>query len=559
MPYKVGGSNLPSNVKKMPKDKQKIWVSTWNSVYSDCVDGGGSASSCETKAFKVANGNAKKQMAQETMQTRSLFNRVWGGFLDSIGITDDEDRFDVDLKKAAQIMQKSGKVIRSTSMGRLREQLYYALDDSENGWAYPIDIFVDDDGKSLFSIVAQSGKLFSVPLSMSKDELTLGEWTQVKEEFTPIVQNSFSIIRQKDGTYRWFSIAGTTVLNRDGEIDSSELFDSFIKRAEKTGKYPRLDFYHQGSSDPKVWEFGTADYLARDGVCYLASGTFDEGNILAEKTIQAIQNSSDVWGNSIEFYAYSEPELILADPEVKIPVYKDGENTRISIVKEKDAAGLFTRIGINEEVKRIMDKKTKDALKLLFGDDEDGFKAFVEENDSINRTVKDDKLIHRKKKDAVVDPKDEEVDEDQEDQEDEESDADEDAEEDSAELVIDESVVQAITAQMVQSLEFRTLSEGIETIQKALADLIVAKEKDSQEISTLKKNNTQLAQRIQKLSQDETEKKSEWMQDLPSKRQTTVTYRPRDAHNSDEAEEDELELDLEAIAERTLANIPHAY
>lgn len=561
MPYSgASDKSLPDYVKKMPSKKKKAWVATFNNVYNRCIDGGGSVSSCETKAFSIASGNAKKQtvgeqMAKEPITTRSLFNQVWGGFLTSLGIVDDEEDFElIPLKSKARIANpESDKEvkIRSTSMARLREQLYRELDNAEGGWAYPIDIFVGDNGKDLFSIVAQSGKLYQVPLSVSKDEVTLGEWVQVKEEFTPITQNSFSIRRQKDGTYRWFSIAGTTILNRDGEIDSSDLFDSFIERANKTGKYPRLDFYHQGSSDPDVWEFGTADYLARDGVCYIASGLFDKGHPLAERAIKACSAESSCWGNSIEFYAHSEPELILADPEVKIPVYKDGENTRISIVKEADAAGLFTRMGINEEVKRVMDKKTKEALKELFGEDEDGFKKFVEGSDSINRTVKEENLIHRKKKDA-----DPEALEDEEDDEDTEAeDGEESNEDESPDLVIDDETVAVIAQQMTKTPDFKTLIDGIESVKQTLAEMVVAREKDQAKIVSLEKANAQLAQKIGRLSKEKDEEKREWQEDLPSKRHKTVTYRPRDVHDTDE-DEDGQELDLESAATRTLSGLP---
>lgn len=573
MPYSgASDKSLPSNVKKMPTAKKKAWVATFNNVYKTCISDGGSTTSCETKAFKIANGNAKKkkQMIEE-IQTRNLLNRVWGGFLDSIGVVEDDKDFELVPRKAktavtidpaefdyrlSQIIGKGSPKTRSTSMERVLQQLYQLLRDKRDDgdeWAYPTGLYIGDDGKSIFSVVAQSGKLYSVPLTVSKDTVEMGEWTQVKEEFSPITQSTFSVLRQKDGTYRWFCIAGTTVLNRDGEIDSSELFDSFVERAEKTGEYPRLDFYHQGSSDPDLWEFGTADYLARDGVCYIASGTFDKDHPLARAAIKACMDEDCPWGNSIEFYANSEPELILADPEVRIPVYKDGENTRISIVKEEDAAGLFTRMGVKGEVKRVMDKKTKEALKELFGDDEDGFKKFVESSDTVNRTVKDDKLIHRKKRAVEAEANaDEET-------EDEETDEEELDEEDDGQIVIDEGVVEAIAQQMTQTPEFKTMADSLETIKKAVADMVVSREKDQKEITQLKKDNTQLVKQVERLSKDEDEKQTEWAQDLPSRRQKHVTYRPKDEHKNLDGMDDALEEDLSEIAKRTLSALPSSY
>mgnify|MGYP002682879412 CR=1 FL=1 len=45
----------------------------------------------------------------------------------------------------------------------------------------------------------------------------------------PVQQaRTFSVRRQADGAYRWTMIAATSVLNRVGEIDSAELFDTFV-------------------------------------------------------------------------------------------------------------------------------------------------------------------------------------------------------------------------------------------------------------------------------------------------------------------------------------------
>lgn len=532
MPYSgANDKSLPSNVKKMPAKKKKAWVSTFNSVYNKCVSDGGSKSSCETKAFKIAYGVAKKQELEMAVDTRTVLGKIFDGFLDSIlGDSDPED-FALRLQQATQ---RAKPVERSTSMGRVYDQLRKALydrNDEDGVWSYPIDVYVDDDGKSLFSIVAQSGKLFSVPLTVSKDSVALGEWTQVKEEFTPVEQ-SFRVRRQKDGKYRWVCIAGTSVLNRVGEIDSSELFDSFVKRAEKTGEYPRLDFYHLGLEDPEKWEFGTADFLAREGCCYIASGTFDEDHPLAKATIRACENDPGIWGNSIEFYAMAEPEIVLADPEVKIPVYKDGKNTRISVVLEEDAAGLFTRIGVTEGVKRAMDDKTKEKLGKLFGDNTADLEAFIgqfEENvDGVNRTVKDDKLIHR----AATDQAEEEAATEEDDEENE--------------IVLDDEAVAAISQQVTQSKEFQSLASGIDEIKKLVGELVVERDKDKKEIA-------KLTQTVQQLSKDEDTKKAEFLQDLPKAKRTHITHRPRDIRNGEDSEED-----MKAVAARTMSAIPAA-
>lgn len=539
MPFTIDSDNLPSNVKKMPAKKKKAWVSTFNSVYNSCIDDGGSASACETKAFKVANGNAKKQEIENNMGVRSVFHQMFEGWMESLGIADDTDRFELTPEQRKILMVERFLKQRSTSIGRVFEQLREALwarNDEEGTWSYPMDVYVNDGGTGLFAIVTQGGKLFQVPLTVSKDTVSLGEWTQVKEEFTPVEQ-SFRVRRQKDGKYRWVCIAGTTVLNRVGEIDSSSLFDSFIERAEKTGEYPRLDFYHKGLEDAEKWEFGTADFLAREGTCYIASGLFDEEHPLAIATIQACEKEPGVWGNSIEFYATVEPEIILADPEIKIPVYQQGKNTRISVVLEEDAAGLFTRIGVlTEGATRTMDAKTKEKLGKLFGADTEGLESFIgqfEENvDGVNRTVKDNNLIHRAKDGKATEAEDAAVEEENDNEEEE--------------IVIDDETVAAIAQQVTQSAEFKAMASSIEEMKKLVGEMVVEREKDGVKI-------TSLTEEIVRLSKDEVEKKSEFLQDLPTRKRTHITHRPRAVHN-----EDAQETDMGTRAKQTLNGIPAA-
>lgn len=482
-----------------------------------------------------------------TVKDRTVLHRVWDGFLDSVGFGSVPEEARYDLITTQEVKPK--KTERSMSMSRLHEQVYYALAEAEGGWAYPIDIFVGDNGTDIFSIVAQSGKLFQVPLSVSNETVTLGTWTQVKEEFTPVTQNRFFIRRQKDGTYRWMAVAATSVLNRVGQIDSVKLFDSFIEKAEKRNQYPRLDFYHYGETDPKVWEFGTADYLAREGVCYIASGTFDEGHPLAEATIRACE-SDDKWGCSIEFYAYSEAETILIEPEVKVPVYTEGENTRISVVLEEDAAGLFTRIGVKEGITRAMDSKIREALEKLFGDDSNGLKNFMDqfegEVDGTNKRVKNDKLIHRTVAEDILETVEEE-------KEDEQDGIDAPA------IVLDEAAAAEIARQTMATPEMLALIKSVSDLTTLVTQSVVEREKDQKKIVQLEKSNETLGKAIERLAKNDNEKKSEYLQDLPSNKRQVVTFRPSVAHSEPSDEEGgELE-DFGAVAERTLSKLPFSY
>jgi hypothetical protein len=64
MPYTM--QTLPANVKKLPAKKQRQWLAIWNSAYSSCTKGGGNAKTCESKAFRQANGVTMSDEALET-------------------------------------------------------------------------------------------------------------------------------------------------------------------------------------------------------------------------------------------------------------------------------------------------------------------------------------------------------------------------------------------------------------------------------------------------------------------------------------------------------------
>jgi hypothetical protein len=199
-------------------------------------------------------------------------------------------------------------------------------------------------------------------------------------------------------------------------------------------------------------------------------------------------------------------------------------------------------MGVKEGVTRTMDTKTRDALEKLFGADSDELKSFMDQFeegvDSTNKRVKNDKLIHR----AVVEDVAEE--------------AAEDGQEDDQELpaiVLDEAASAEIAKQVIASPEMQAFFQSIDEFKTAVAESVVAREKDQQEIEQLKKSNSQLAKAVERLGMEEGQKKSEYLQDLPANKRQVVTFRPRDAHSDDE--EGDLE-DYSAIAQRTLQGLP---
>ena len=428
---------------------------------------------------------------------------------------------------------------RSLTIGAIYEQLMAQLQERESGeedggMYWVLDIYSGDG--ELFAVVANLGKLYRVDLTVAGTDVTMGEMVEVETTFTPVQQGrTFSVRRQADGAYRWTMIAATSVLNRVGEIDSSDLFDSFIRHAEETGQYPTLDFYHLGSAGAQ-WEFGEADYLARDGVCYIASGLFDTSKPLGRAAVNAIL-TSDGWGASIEFRAIGEPELIAAEPAIRIPVYRAGINSRISMVLEADAAGHFTALDTLTEVAR-MNKVVEKALRKLFGEDEDALAAFVAEVDGVNRMVTEQGMIHRTAEVEAV-----EVEEQEE--------ADE-LESGEALLEIDDETVGFIVQQVAQHPDVAGLVGDALAQVTALEERLTATEKA---LATATRQVGDMRARLAVLEADEAEKRQVWQEDLPAHKnpKMKVTYRPR---SRQVYEEDETEVTGADIASEILATLP---
>lgn len=275
---------------------------------------------------------------------------------------------------------------RALNIENLYEALWLASDEVDP-WAWPHGLYHDDGG--LFGVVTFEGKLWKAEITIEDSVPTFGEWVEVVEEFRPRTRKT--IHRQADGRWRWFSISATAVLNRVGEIDSRDLFDSFIAHAEETGEYPYRTFFHLGED----FRMGQSDFLAREGNCYLTSGVYDDPdeNILARAEIAAQQREPDFWGESIGYRATEYPEIAQV-AGIDVPVFRAGINVEISTVPGDLAASLFTSTMIEMEVKR-MTQAIRDALMHLFNDDEELVEQALAQVDDVNRSIDSDNLVTR--------------------------------------------------------------------------------------------------------------------------------------------------------------------
>ena len=439
-------------------------------------------------------------------------------------------------------------VERALSWGDIWSQTAQALDaDPELGpmWPWINDMYQEED--RTVALVSAGGKLYRVPVMVNGADVEIGTAEQVEVTFTPARERAFTIIRQADGTCRWFAITETAVLLRVGEIDSKALFDSFIAHAEASGEYPTLRFYH----DERI-EFGRADWLAREGNCYLASGTFDEEHPVAQAFIDASEKGRGTWGTSNGFSPTSEPEMLEVAEGVTIPVYTAGVHREISILLEPDAASWFTTITA-KGVTRMRDK-VKEALETLFGDP-NAASGFIEQVDGTNREIEERGLITRDNEPVPAEDAPSDVADTTEEDADNPSDGADTTEETTEEtraadeeITVDDAAIERIAAHVVSRFtaqidELRAMIEGLPKPEPV-------------DLTPVREAIDALSVRLTALERTDDEKKREWMADLPARTRTKVSYRPSATPAAPAASPAAKPMDSEQVAQATLAALP---
>jgi len=225
-----------------------------------------------------------------------------------------------------------------------------------------INLFVDQAG-DVFALASNGSNKLKLSVTLGTgDTVMLGEPMEVVQEFLPVQRNNMvaktntQILRTKGDLAGWLSVSATALVNRDGAIDSRDLFDSFVNFADKTGFYPIRTFYHM--YDESIYS-GQSHVLLRVGNCYVTAGTYFGDSDFAQAEIRAFSKNPDMWGESIGFLPTARPQT-LATRDWVIPVYTEGINFEISTLPEPEASSWFTSPSIMEV--RTMGQQDMDAM-----------------------------------------------------------------------------------------------------------------------------------------------------------------------------------------------------
>jgi hypothetical protein len=310
------------------------------------------------------------------------------------------------IKSLAQkIFPATQQVDQSTSLNNVYEQVFmWGMD--QDSWMWLLDLYVDETNGGLSAIFSIEGKIFQASVTVTETGISMGALVQVVTEFKPVggapentpanaegslMGYSKFIVKQATETepVRWFLISSSTVLNRNGAMNSKNLFDKFAEQdLSGNGEHPAvfLDFFHMG----EVTKMGMVDWVGRDDNLLLASGTFND-SIWAECMQSAWADDPDYWGSSISFWPLDGETFEIA-AGIQVPGYTDGYLDSITTLPEKDAACLLTALQVKGKVK--MQKEMEDALKKLSGGDSAVFDKLKEMADGANSTIVKEGLIH---------------------------------------------------------------------------------------------------------------------------------------------------------------------
>jgi hypothetical protein len=430
---------------------------------------------------------------------------------------------------------------RAVNIGAVYSAVQNKLDENpiETGdgmrSGYVLDVYAEDAG--VFAIITRGdGKLYKVPVSVDADsQITMGEEQEVVMDFTPVTGRQIVVKRQTDGKMRWFALpACTAVLNRSGEIDSRALFDSFVEHIERTGAYPEMDFFHMGE---KVL-LGKADWVARDGLLYCASGTFYDTDI-ARAAAASLEANPDYWGLSIAYLPTHDPEILRSVEGVEIPVFNAGINRFISLLPEDTAASIFTSISTKEEVNR-MDKKMKQALEKLTNNDATLLKQFEEIIDDKNRQASLPGVINRQ---AVVDEPAAQTPAAPESVKTRELTIKDVVESDEFKTALSSAVKEVVTAEM----ESRA-NEPVAEIETPVAQTPVAEPEVDGVLAEIRK----LTDKVEALSKTREADVASVLNDLPARIARTNIIRPRATRLPDQVNANQRTVNMADVAAATL-------
>lgn len=534
MPYSgPKDKDIPDNV---PEDKKAQWVEIWNNTYSSCISDGGSAKSCETKAFKSANGAIKERSGVMKRGFLGVMNEFVEG-----------------IKKVVDTFQE--RAVSVSSIGNETFEHFY------NQGAWLNDLYIENG--EIFAVASEGGKLFRASIDITEEtgDIVVGEMQEVITKFDAVSRTSFSTT--EDGKVRMLAISATSVINKNGAIDSRDLFDSMADYMERTDKKVPRTFFHKGIE----FRSGDITHMVRDENVLITVTEFDDSEF-ARREIEAREKDPEYWGDSIEFNPVGDPEMYDVGDGITIPVYRSGIPIAVSTLPAELACSHYAdKFSIKrQEVNRMtLTDVERNALIKQFDGDEEAADKWLEDNVSpVNRAIAEEDLVTRAEDVVEEEPTEDEPVEDEPtddepaeepevepEEEPSEEPEEEPEEEPVAEVVLefDDEMAAQVSDTVLASdgfVEFRdSVLEAVESFKTSLAEIGTT-------VAELQAVSVSRTKQLAELQKNEDEKRAEWKEDLPrNTNKKRVSFRPR----NDGSDEPPEEQSMQAVAAETIAGI----
>ena len=286
-------------------------------------------------------------------------------------------------------------ISRDMALTQVGQQIWVMLDkrnmespEDEMNYHYLQDMYVGNGG-DFYAVTISGGKLFKwrVEIDAQSNVVDLGVPTMVKLQFTQTVNGQTRVSKREDGRFQAFSVLSTALLNKDNQIDSRALYDSFCERFAGDGR-EYINIYHLGHDATRVGELLS---IFREENLLVGYYVLDD-NLVANRIAETLMADREGrWGGSIEFFSDDEPELIQVADGVTAGVFTKGTLLGYSLAKAVHGAAW----GTEHLVRENMDERNKAQVLELLGNDEGALGVVEQWLDARNERIRESGAITR--------------------------------------------------------------------------------------------------------------------------------------------------------------------
>lgn len=197
------------------------------------------------------------------------------------------------------------------------------------------------------------------------------------------------VMKQADGRWRWVMLSSNAYEDTDGEIVSLKALADDVERADRTGDYGVLDWWHM-----PTLKLGVCDFNAMQGNVLVESGTFhnDDVGAIMSKRLKKLQ------GSLTFYHPASEPD--------RDGVFHHIRRAARALLPRGKAANLLTAVpAVTRKGSQMPTLKEKwtEFVGLLDGK-EDLAKQVVSDADAVEKQAEDMRLRHKEPQRTDVAP-----------------------------------------------------------------------------------------------------------------------------------------------------------